>query len=236
MIKRIYNFDDVFLSNNYFGGKIYAAALAYGFDYDFCKFYKSEECVILIYNGNMVIDKRFPDEDEISFFAKFSGVCTIENAYFKNLKGYEKRRRYLLEKKLKRNGENNLLAEENCRLGLCYEIVNDAFGNTDYVSWLTDKSHRVRHGVSKTFLLNNIAFGCADFVYKDFGYISEIAVRNDFRKCGYGTKILSSIEDDFKDRNIKYSRTYAYDDALVFYIKNGYKIKSKETYFTLKGI
>lgn len=236
LIERIYTLDGISLSENYYGGKINAAARAYGFDYDFCKFYKSGESTILIYNGNMVIDKKIPDEDEIAFFAKFLGVCAVENAYLKNLKGYEKKRRYLLEKKLVRVGENICEPVINSRLTACYEIVNEAFGKTDYVLWLTDKSHRVRHDISETFLIDNIAFGCVDFVYGNSGYITEIAVRNEYKGKGYGRKILSCIEKNLIEKKLISVRTYAYDDKTVFYIKNGYRLKKRETYFTLKGI
>ena len=64
MITRAYSFDELKLLNSYYGGKIRSYAEAYGFGYDFCRFYRSNSGSILINNSNGVFDGEFlPDEE-----------------------------------------------------------------------------------------------------------------------------------------------------------------------------
>ena len=54
-MKRIYRGIPQRLTDSYYGKKIKAAFLAYGGEYDFCKFYACGEGTVHIYNSAMIL-------------------------------------------------------------------------------------------------------------------------------------------------------------------------------------
>lgn len=236
MITRAYSFDELKLSNSYYGGKIRSYAEAYGFGYDFCRFYRSNSGSILINNSNGVFDGEFLSDEELNCFIRFSGIATIEAAFDFDIEGFVRTERFFLTAPVT---ESFSYREEdlsvNCRLGEVYEILESSFGKIDRDIWYADMSHRIRHGVSRLFLYKSCAVGSVDFEYGDMGYISDIAVSPDARGQGIAGELLKIIQVFLFTRNIT-GGLYAYNDMLPFYLHNGYKISGSGSYYTLKGI
>lgn len=239
LIKRIYEIPAEKLSDNYYGEKIKSLFRAYKTEYDFCRFYEYTENgggIILINNGNSVIGGNSPDETELTLFLGFEGVFSVEAPNLKNLRGFEKHKRYLLEKKAEKlcpcSDDKDFFHNE--RLSDAYKILESSFDGITHDLWYADTSHRIRHNVSELFLYKNIAVGQIEFTSEKFGFISEIAVMPMFRAEGFGKLILRKTEEHLNRRGLD-ARVFSFDKTVPFYVKNGYKIINADTYFTLKG-
>lgn len=236
MITRAYSFDELKLSDSYYGGKIRSYAEAYGFGYDFCRLYRSDCGSILINNSNGVFDGDFSHDEELDCFIRFSGITSFEAAFEHDIDGFERTERKLLSAPVTESfsyREEDLSVD--CRLGEAYDILERSFGRMDRDLWYADMSHRIRHGVSRLFLYKDCAVGTVDFEYGNVGYISEIAVAPEFRGRGIAGELLRIIQAYLFTRNIT-GELYAYNDLLPFYIRCGYKQIGKGSYYTLKGI
>lgn len=236
MITRAYSFEELKLSRSYYGGKIRSYAEAYGFGYDFCRFYRSDRGSILINNANGVFDGDFLPDEELLCFIRFSGITSFEAAFDFDIEGFDRTERFFLTAPVT---ESFSYREEdlsvNCRLGEVYEILESSFGKMERDIWYADMSHRIRHGVSRLFLYKNCAAGAVDFEYGDMGYISDIAVSPESRGQGIAGELLKIIQVYLFTRNIT-GGLYAYNDMLPFYLHNGYKVTGSGSYYTLKGI
>lgn len=236
MITRAYSLEELKLSDSYYGGKIRSYAEAYGFGYDFCRFYRSDRGSILINNANGVFDGEFLHDEELDCFIRFSGITSFEAAFDYDIEGFDRTERFFLTAPVT---ESFSYREEdlsvNCRLGEVYEILESSFGKMERDIWYADMSHRIRHGVSRLFLYKSCAAGAVDFENGDMGYISEIAVSPESRGQGAAGELLKIIQLYLFTRNIT-GGLYAYNDMLPFYLHNGYKITGSGSYYTLKGI
>ncbi|MGN0696525.1 MAG: GNAT family N-acetyltransferase [Oscillospiraceae bacterium] len=236
MITRAYSFDELKLSDSYYGGKIRSYAEAYGFGYDFCRFYRADGGSILINNSNGVFDGDFLPDEELDCFIRFSGITSFEAEFDIDIEDFDRMERYFLTAPAAESfSYNEKDLSVNCRLGEVYEILEKSFGKMERDIWYADMSHRIRHGVSRLFLYKNSAVGSVDFEYGDMGYISDIAVSPEARGQGLAGELLGIIHAYLFTRNIT-GGLYAYNDMLPFYLHNGYKVTGSGSYYTLKGI
>ena len=103
-----------------------------------------------------------------------------------------------------------------------YDIVRAAFGVSEFDLWYADMSHRIRHGVSRAFMCDNVSCACIDFVYGGYGYISQVAVSPEHRGNGYGRKITHMVSGELAGMGAV-SRLWAYDDVYDFYRRLGFE-------------
>ena len=59
------------------------------------------------------------------------------------------------------------------------------------------------------------------------GQIRSMAVRSDYQGKGLGSAIVRYIEDIAKDRKLKYLVLDSRENAVRFYVKNGYRVTGK---------
>ncbi len=64
--------------------------------------------------------------------------------------------------------------------------------------------------------------------YRDYFYLSDLLVEKEYRKHGYGKKLLELLEDKIKPLGIKYIWTWTAEyEGENFYLKNGYEVFAK---------
>lgn len=234
MISRIYGFDGEHSLNGCYGGKIKAAAEGYGFSYDFCRFYSCEAGYILIYNSSCVMTGEFT-KGELSEFLDFCGVYSLECPHGDVPEGFQAYDRTMLSLTVKPYEYNENELTVNGGFGRICEIVQSSFGNIDRSLWYADISHRVRHGISTTFLYKDCAAGRIDFINDGCGYISDIAVAPESRNKGIGGQLLKIIGDELFRRGLC-GRLYAYNDMLPFYLHRGFRAEGGDVYYLRKDI
>ncbi len=72
--------------------------------------------------------------------------------------------------------------------------------------------------------------------YGDYFYLSDLLVEKDFRKQGYGKKLLGLLEEKLKDLGIKHIWTWtASYEAETFYLKQGYEAFTRFENFYVSG-
>lgn len=72
--------------------------------------------------------------------------------------------------------------------------------------------------------------------YEPYFYLSDLLVEKEYRKHGYGKKLLELLEDRIKPLGIKYIWTWTREyEAETFYIKHGYEVFVKFDNFYPSG-
>lgn len=222
MIRLISEPSELILDESYYSGRINAACAAYGTGYDFCRLYRLGSGSGLIYNSSCVLSGEHDDPAEISDFIMINSPDMLECPVYLGdrleLMGYDKRRRILFERQSCPEAD---AVPEKARLMDMYDIVKDAFGETEFDLWYTDMSHRIRHGVSEAFIYKGVSCACVDLVYEGTAYISQVATLSGERGKGYAGKLLDLISCMLlNEGNIP--RLWAFEELEGFYRKAGF--------------
>lgn len=194
MIERIYTEPNL-PKHGIVAQKIRALFQAYGTGYDFCKFYKQGRSVLAYLDGSLVLyaDNR-ADYSELSDFIRLNGFtdffCSAETA---------------------NRLSNYLTADYNSVLGMKFtgeprtanitetDALSEVFGilstgfEIEFEPWYLDMSHRIRHGVSRAFLLDNTAALVVQHNINGEALLSQIAVVPSRRGQGCATKLIQAV-------------------------------------------
>ena len=236
MIRRISDRNDIdckALSETYLGKKMLSYLEAYGTDYDFCRFYVNES-VLLIINSTLLISGSNFEKEELCGFAAMHQPFRIEgnqnalNMLF-GIGGYHSLHRTWF----RLNGDKNIDVDENDiefdpPLDEVYEILSEGFPNLlEYPIWLTDTSHRVRHGISRVFVYKNST--TASIVYDIDGtvLVGQVATRLSARGSGYARKFLKWLACYLEKQN-KTAYLNALDTRESFYREIGFEVNASE--------
>lgn len=191
------NIDDSLLDNlksNHYSRRIKSHFRAYGNSYDFARFFsivQSEKCVgiISIFNASMMIssmkNEKFDDEilNEIAGFIMMNkpAVVELEYDYGKFLKnGLETEYKADVRTEFEFVSKNilpPLEVEELPKLDDVYDVLKTSFPTIadSYEMWLTDTSHRIRHGLSQSFLLEDYTTATIQYIIDKVALIGHVA-------------------------------------------------------------
>lgn len=175
MIEQVYVLED-FVPGDYFGRRLLAQFEAYGAEYDFCRFYRfsngEKSALLCAFNDSLTVAGTV-DSEEFSLFLKALSPAYVEGAGIEKIDGYKgtKRRLFQLESGVVEDDFlREMTVEINPPLDTIYDILKQGF-SIPFDAWLTDTSHRVRHGkatifrykstiVVEKFCVNSHAFYC----------------------------------------------------------------------------
>ncbi|MDE6150309.1 MAG: hypothetical protein K2F81_09530 [Ruminococcus sp.] len=187
MISEIKNIDKNLISKlkqNHYTRRIKSHFLAYGNEYDFCRFYtiKSDNefvgLVSCFYSSMMistVMDKTFSNSvlDEISDFILLNKPMSVEleecySDYItertQSVYSSEVRTEFRF---MTKNILPDLSVEELPKLSDVFEILKKCFPailSDEHNLWLADTSHRVRRGMSQSFLLDKCTTATIQYI------------------------------------------------------------------------
>lgn len=247
MIVRIYDLTDEqksVLQKSWRGKKLLAYFKAYGGGYDFCQFfrlsYENAEGFMFLLNSTLIIssEDELPTEEAADFIrmhlpfrvecpqSMLKGLSEIEN--------YQKLRRTLFG--LKPHKVSDSFCEDdvefNPKLSDVYDILSEGFPNiTEYGLWLTDTSHRCRHGVSHVLTYKNSTTVTIVFDQENCVMIGQVATRAANRGSGYARDFLKWISAWLGGMG-KEAVLYALDIRRSFYLQIGFE--EKETEYVLE--
>ena len=247
-MKRLYDEIPERLSDNYYGKKIMAAFLAYGAEYDFCKFYACGEGTVHIYNSSMVIDGKCVPED-VNILIEMTKPHSIEASSETTLQipgYYERRHRTLFHAKTvdktesrtgRKNGTTDISYDEISANGSareCFEILSESFENFgSFDSWYVDISHRIRHGVSGLYLYGKTTVTkCFDI--DGFVFVSGIATAASERGKGSARRVLRCLAEKFRTEG-KEMFLFALDHRKTFYESVGFEPIAEDILYEMKG-
>lgn len=231
MLKQVYSLKELFPESytpDIFSGKIKALALAYGFNYPFCRFFV-QDCggAIADYYGEGVLfaPPDYSGGEELVHFLKASGMKSIimsantcEKAGLQSAAPKSLIMAYCGEKERER--------PVGLRADLPYErvfdILKDGF-SLDFDVWYPDVCHFVRHGISKVFAIPGKATATVMFSLDGVSLISFVASAEKERGKGYASALVSYIAAEEQKRGFT-PYVICEKELCRFYEKAGFAI------------
>lgn len=211
MLKQVYSLDELFPESytpDIFSGKIKALALAYGFNYPFCRFFvqdgKEGGGAIADYYGEGVLfaSPDYSGGEELVPFLKASGMKSV----IMSVSAFEKAGLTSAVKKsliMAYCGEREREKPADLRADLPYEkvfdILKDGF-SLDFDSWYPDVCHFVRHGISKVYAIEGKATATVMFSLDGVSLISYVASAKAQRGKGYASALVSYVAAEEQKR------------------------------------
>ncbi len=235
-MKQIFDGISERLTNSYYGYKIMAAYLAYGSEYDFCKFYSCGDGTVHIYNSSMVIDGN-ADMSELKILIEMLKPVSIEVSREMTLRIYDE---YIAKQRTLFHAKSGIYdvdlddVKVNSFTDECYNILNESFDNIgDFDLWYVDISHRIRHKVSDLYLFDSTTI-TKQFNINGFCFLSHIATARPERGKGTARKLLWYLAEKFKSEG---SETYlfAFENRKTFYESIGFELVYEDIYYEMKG-
>lgn len=226
--------NDISFSDSWYGKKIQAYVMAYGLDYEFCRLYASDKGgMVLVYNSTMTCDGEF-DAGELEGFVSMLSPVTIEAETMDFVpEGYKAYRRTLFKCVPHSSDIVSAEVKSNTELDTVFKILEEGFGIKEYDAWYADTSHRIRHGVSETFLWNSTTVTRL-FDIDDFVFLSYIATGKADRGKGRARQLLYHLCGEFEKQG-KTAYLYAKDERVSFYEGIGFHPVSCDIFYE-KGV
>lgn len=228
MIERIYTEEQIsgLPEHGTAAQKIRALWLAYGGNWDFCRFFRQEVGFMSALDGSFVICES-PDMD-FEETAEFLTVCGFSDIFCSKHCG-EMLSRHMEADFHKVNlmtyigprASGNL--PESVQPSEIWNIIEKRFSPA-FEPWYLDMSHRVRHGVSRCYSDGKAALVVQHEINGE-ALISQVCVLPELEGRGYASALLRNV-----CKNLSTEVQIICDDELCgFYEKNDF-IKSAEMY------
>lgn len=230
MIKQTDNIEilNSFSAVNLFTVRIAALAAAYGFSYDFARFYVQTDengvlTALISYLDNDATLAFLPDADlsELNSFFRTVGFTTLlcqdsfqfdydycEGVLMRSVRCYDV-------------APGMGVFDEYPKLMDLFNFID--YDKQDFESWYVDLSHRIRHGTAKAVALTVedqiVSSGIFSSITEKGAVLTSVSTRAAFRRMGYGSALVKKMTADIgrtvflmreKDRNEE------------FYIKSGF--------------
>lgn len=244
MIYESKDIDDALLkglkSNNY-TRRIKSHFSAYGTGYDFSRFFIVEKDneklgVISQFNSSMMISSfegREFDKDIISEMAGFvrmikPEVIELENVYAQSLcdelDGEYKGDRRTEFEFVPKNVLPSLNVNELPKLDDVFSILKTCFPKLaqSYELWLTDTSHRVRRGLSQSFLLENYTTATIQYIVDGVALIGHVGTIPEERGKFHARQLLYWIGEKLTQDGFDV-RLFARPHRVSYYEEIGFK-------------
>lgn len=208
--------------------RINALAAAYGFSYDFARFYvQSDEdgdlTAIISYLDNDATLAFLPEADfsELSFFFKTIGYSSLLCKEGFEFDAYYNDGVIMRSVKYFDVAPGMGVFDEYPKLMDLFNFID--YDKQDFESWYVDLSHRIRHGTAKAVALTVegeiVSSGIFSSITDDGAVLTSVNTKAAFRHMGYGSALVKKMTADIgrtvflmreKDRNEE------------FYIKSGF--------------
>lgn len=226
------------LDDSYYSRKIRAHFRAYGTEYDFASFYDIDGAgVAAVFNGNMTVSvsDAFNADEVMSFIGMISPqeleICPSA-AERLDLSEYEISHRTMF-RFTKGEFPDDMTVFTSPKLDSVFGILRTGFElDGCYDMWLTDTSHRTRHGVSKVYLYKDTT---VTMMFRDgkTAFFGMIATAPESRGKGQARELLRYIENA-EDAECE---LFAKDTRVSFYEGIGFrKISEDNIYLRRKEI
>ncbi len=241
MIRQLTNDNELnteLLRQSWRGRKIYSYYKAYGLDYSFCQFFAvGEGGVMLLFNSTILICNAEESETEnlavfIRMHVPFRVECDepVREQLAALLPEYCSLHRTTFE--LQPDREGTAFAEEfvefNPSYSDVYEILQAGFPNLqDYALWLTDTSHRCRHGISRVMTYRHSTTATIMFDIDNHVLVGQVATLPEARGLGHARVFLRWLAG-FLAQFGKTAVLYALDIREGFYREIGFQALETE--------
>ena len=207
--------------------KIRALYLAYGTDYDFCRFYRQGSSYLSLLDGAAVLyADDSADITEIAQFLMVSGcreVFCSTNAAAALAPLMNTSCTYVNLMRFCGQPYNAPLDTEPS-LSDVYDIVREGF-DIDFEPWYLDMSHRVRHGISQCRVLEEKAALVIQHDINGEALISQVATLKDHRGNGLASRLVRAAAHSLHPSEVY---IICEDELVGFYRKCGFEESGKK--------
>lgn len=242
MIKQIFSPEEIDFDR--FGRNCYSRImkshyLAYGTKYDFCRFFSlSADCgqaLICMFNSAMIVSANFESLDDgflsdILTFVNMNKPERIEAerlisekmcGLFPDEYSAKNRTEFVLEGNFP---QAEIEVNESPKLDDVFGILSECHPEMKgtYELWLTDSSHRVRHGLSSFFMLNNSTTASIQYIIDGIALVGQVATLPEHRGKHYARELLFYIADKLSEKGTTL-HLFARDNRCGFYEEIGFK-------------
>lgn len=195
--------------------KIQALLQAYGIGYDFCRFYLQQEdgrdtgYLCKLDDSGVLWTEENSDIGEWSDFFGMIGLsevsavgrtgCHLKNEY--PVSGCQSGNTFVKYTSLTGTNVQNV---ETTSLTQVFAVICRCFPNlttAQFDGWYCDLSHRIRHGVCKAFLYQEVAAAIA-LSYGQTAIISQFCVLPEHRRNGVGRNLMKAIENVYSGKKL----------------------------------
>lgn len=241
-ITRDEELDTGLLRESWRGRSIFAYYRAYGLSYPFCRFFSAgEEGVLLLFNSTLLaVHIPEAEAEDLAVFIRMHQPFRVEcdapvrDRLSQLLPEYEMLHRTTF--RLVQGEEDCSAAEEfvefNPSLEDVYRILEAGFPHLqDYPLWLTDTSHRCRHGVSHVLTYKGSTTASIAFDVDGNVMVAQVATLPEARGLGHARIFLRWLAG-FLAQFGKTAVLYALDIRESFYREIGFD--AIETEFVLE--
>lgn len=227
------------LHRDYYGRKILSYYISYGTKYDFCRFFEistdTDKGYMVQFNSVMIISafSEMPSEELVTFI-EMNKPFRVEAPWIVlehlcDIHGYKMLKRTKFEFTDHRpEGFDESELTETPSLDEIYDILHEGFPTlVGHGLWITEHSHKIRHGLSKIYLYNKCTTATVIYDVDDHVLIGQVATRTEARGKGYARELLYWIGHTLS-LNGKTVSLFALDYRESFYREIGFKPVSVE--------
>ena len=195
--------------------KIQALLQAYGIAYDFCRFYLQQEggrdmgCLCKLDDGGVLWAEEDADIGEWSDFFGMIGLSEVSAVGRTGCRlqkecpvfGCQSGSIFVKYTSL---SVTSVQSVETTSLTQVFAVICRCFPNlttAQFDGWYCDLSHRIRHGVCKAFLYQEVAAAIALHDRKT-AIISQLCVLPEHRRSGVGRNLMKAIESVYSGKKL----------------------------------
>jgi hypothetical protein len=240
------------LNGCHYSRRIKSHFLAYSTKYEFSRFFVIERegkkvGLVSVFNASMVISEidgeAFSNDEieDLAIFIKMNLPYSVEinPIYSEKLKPlisefYKTDLR--TEFAYKSRGNIPQLNVDECpRLDDVFSVLKDAFPGLakNYDLWITDTSHRVRRGLSQSFLMGDYTTATIQYIIDGTALIGHVATRAEYRGHYHARRLLYWIGERLTEDGFDV-RLLARPHRVSYYEEIGFEAVSHDVVFELK--
>ncbi|MDR1755329.1 MAG: GNAT family N-acetyltransferase [Eubacterium sp.] len=207
-------------------GKIKVLYRAYGIKQNFCSFFMQDKSLLISRLDRDYIIKIFDDDYDAEELAAFLNASNAKGLFLpsellKQLAPYvhalELRYCGIMEY---RGGHKPDIIDGSPDLTDIFNILKNDF-YIEYSSWLTDVSHRVRHGISKVFLYRSASTVTALYDADGQVFLTQVATKSELRGQGLASGMLKEVAGRYTNDG-KITSLVCRNALIPFYEKTGF--------------
>lgn len=241
------------LKPSHYSRRIKSHYSAYGVKYDFSRIFVIDRegepsGLISIFNASMVIAAmsgcKFTDEEleDISIFIHMSIPCSVEidpiyspcmQTLLEDMYSTDDRTEFAF---CPRGELPDLDVDECPGLDDVFAILRESFPTLaqSYELWITDTSHRVRHGLSQSFLMGDYTTATIQYIIDRKVLIGHVATRPEHRGHFHARRLLYWIGERLNNDGFDV-RLFARPHRVSYYEEIGFNAVGHDKVFELKA-
>ncbi len=240
------------LTNNHYSRKIKSNFLAYGVKYEFSRFFIICEDgidfgLINLFNSSMtvstfsnfILNENFVNDLVTFINMNLPDTIEIDKSIAIKIKqqlecDYKATDRMDF-KFCEHDFHTSMTVNEVPQLDKVFNVVSQCFPSlkNSYQSWITDTSHRIRHGLSQIFMIGDFTTAYIHYIIDGCAVVGQVATLPESRGHHHARELLYYIGDKLSQNNIEV-HLFARSHRVSYYKEIGFLPLSEDIVFERK--